>query len=80
MTKVKNEIYEYLVCDLCYKEIDGIENHPDHIRMLVGKTKTGIQLWCLKHNVSIGRFIFSEDHETHVKGCVCNYCQQQVGQ
>ena len=52
-----NNIKEPIVCETCFKEYKTIQ-HPDialrdYIRVDVGFTQIGIQIWCQRHNRNV---------------------------
>ena len=52
-----NNIKEPIVCEKCFKEYETIQNPDialrDYIRVDVGFTKIGIQIWCQRHNRNV---------------------------
>ena len=52
-----NNIKEPIVCEACFKEYETIRNPDialrDYIRVDVGFTQIGIQIWCQRHNRNV---------------------------
>ena len=52
-----NNIKEPIVCETCFKEYATIKNPDialrDYIRVDVGFTQIGIQIWCQRHNRNV---------------------------
>ena len=52
-----NNIKEPIVCASCFKEYETLQNPDitlrDYIKVDVGFTRIGIQVWCQRHNKNI---------------------------
>ena len=58
MAKHKNRIQSFMHCGKCIEEIpDGISPR-DFIKIEMGFTKEGIQIWCVRHEENIADFDF----------------------
>ena len=52
-----NDIKEPVICETCFKEYETFQN-PDialrnYVKIDVGFTRIGIQVWCQRHNKNI---------------------------
>ena len=52
-----NNIKEPIVCETCLKEYGALQNPDitlrDYIRVDVGFSRIGIQVWCQRHNKNV---------------------------
>jgi hypothetical protein len=56
MAKHTNRIKQFMHCSKCIEEIpDGISPR-DFLRIEMGFTKEGIQIWCVRHEENIADF------------------------
>lgn len=50
---VKNEIKLYFHCAKCLEELPDGESPAGYARYSMGRTDTGLQIWCERHNCNI---------------------------
>ena len=52
-----NDIKEPVICETCFKEYETFQNPDialrDYVKVDVGFTRIGIQVWCQRHNKNI---------------------------
>ena len=52
-----NDIREPVICETCFKEYETFQNPDialrDYVKVDVGFTRIGIQVWCQRHNKNI---------------------------
>ncbi len=52
-----NDIKEPVICETCFKEYETFQNPDialrDYVKIDVGFTRIGIQVWCQRHNKNI---------------------------
>ena len=52
-----NDIKEPVICETCFKEYETFQNPDialrDYVKVDVGFTRIGIQVWCQHHNKNI---------------------------
>ena len=47
------QIFSYLHCGQCLKEVPEGQSPETYARLNVGMTKKGIQVWCVRHKCSV---------------------------
>ena len=50
---MRNKIEMYIHCLLCLQEVPGDTAPADWARLNVGMTENGMQVWCVRHQVSV---------------------------
>ena len=55
---MKNKIEMYMHCMLCIREKPEGVTMSDWVRLNVGSTAKGLQVWCVRHDVSVGSLDF----------------------
>ena len=52
-----NDINDPVICETCFREYETFQNPDialrDYVRVDVGFTRIGIQVWCQRHNKNI---------------------------
>jgi len=44
-------------------------------RITVGRTKTGFQVWCVRHDINIADYDLPDDHPIMTMPMVCQFCE-----
>lgn len=53
MVSNENEIKMYLHCKLCLEELPSDQSPREYLRVEVGWTTKGLQVWCNRHECNI---------------------------
>lgn len=77
---ITKEIFMNFNCRECVQEYtDGKygrnKSMQDMARVEVGRTKTGIQVWCVRHGMNIARIDLPPDHEFMNMPMKCELCE-----
>lgn len=57
---VKSDIKAFIHCKKCCEEKPSDVSPQEYNWTEVGKTETGFQVWCIRHNMEVGSFNVSE--------------------
>jgi len=55
---MNNKIQMYMHCQLCMLEEPEDVSMRDWARLNVGMTDTGLQVWCVRHDINVGALDF----------------------
>lgn len=68
---MNNDITTFFHCKECLESLPNGKSPRDWVRLEVGWTPKGIQVWCIRHEMSVAHFDFegqkisyAEDKET----------------
>jgi len=76
-TPLRNEIDAFLHCPACLKQVRAdVELHDEsprsYARLEIGLTKTGLQIWCTRHELNVAHFEIPRAYFRRVKPtCAC---------
>ena len=67
-------------CKKCQEEyMDGKygrnKSMAELARISIGVTKTGFQVWCVRHDLNIGDYDLPEDHPIMTMPKICQFCE-----
>lgn len=56
-----DHIEQFITCSACYQEMPGNVAPAEWARLNVGFTETGIQIWCVRHQLNVADINVGED-------------------
>lgn len=72
--RVKNEIVTFFQCAACLREKPPSQSPKNFMRLNVGLTATGIQVWCVRHELNVAKWTLDELKAFMVKDLPCDCC------
>ena len=67
-TMIANEMVMFLHCKKCLKKLPADQSPRDYASIEAGWTKSGLQLWCRRHEINIIHVDFEGQRHPAVSG------------